>query len=65
MLECMVEKQKRGRPVSSDPAVPVHLRLPPKLLAETDARAELEALNRTQVIIKAIRAYLATQADAT
>lgn len=53
-------REGAGRPVTdpSGKARMVSLKLPPSLIEEIKARAGAEQLTQTQLIVKAVRAYL-------
>lgn len=51
--------RRRGRPLlGSAPAEVVPVRLDPELRAAVDARAEADATNSSEIIRRALRAYL-------
>jgi hypothetical protein len=54
-----LKARRRGRPLlGSAPAEVVPVRLDPELRAAVDARAEADATNSSEVIRRALRAYL-------
>lgn len=55
-------RQGAGRPtIAGEKAKPATFKIPPSLLEAIRQRAEAEGLNRTELLIKAIRAYLASK----
>jgi Ribbon-helix-helix protein, copG family len=54
-----LKARRRGRPLlGSAPAEVVPVRLDPELRAAVDARAEADATNSSEIIRRALRAYL-------
>lgn len=57
-------REGAGRPVAdpSGKARMVSLKLPPALIEEIKAQADAEGVSQTQLIVKAVRAYLGARA---
>lgn len=59
-VEVLKTRTRRGRPaLGSAPAAALPVRLPPELRAAVAARATAEGLNESELVRKALKAYLA------